>query len=149
MDSRQINDKYAKIGQELIESEESLSDLRESEATIIYLSSEHEKTKQGKIILGECERIQEKYKWAVPCDFTITLFEPNIEDLTEEQLRIVILHELLHVGIRLDKEGNEEYYVVPHDVEDFRLLIDRYGIDWAKPGEDFEIIKGHEDGGMD
>lgn len=146
MDIRHQDKHYAEIGKELIETEPELEAIRNSEATIIFLSSEHEKTADGKAVLGQCEKIQDKYKWAIPCDFTITLFEPNIEDLTEEQIRIVILHELLHVGIRLNSEGEEEYYVVPHDVEDFRLLIDRYGIDWAKPGEDFEIIKEPKDG---
>lgn len=145
MDSRKINEHYAEIGKALIESEPELADIRYSEATICYLSSEHEKTADGKAVLGQCERIQEKYKWAIPCDFTITLFEPNIEGLSEEQIRIVILHELLHVGIRFnEKTGEEEYFTNPHDVEDFRMLIDRYGIDWAQPGEDFEIIKGHK-----
>ena len=141
MDSRQINEHYAEIGYELIETEPALLDLKCSEATIIFLSSEHEKTSDGRTVLGQCEKIQEKYKWSIPCDFTITLFEPNIEGLSEEQIRLVILHELLHVGIRIDKDGEEDYYVIPHDVEDFRLLIERYGLDWARPGEDFEIIK--------
>lgn len=146
MDNRAINEHYAEIGKALIDSEPSLADIKDSEATIVYLSSEHEKTSDGKAVLGQCEKIQDKYKWAIPCDFTITLFEPNIEDLTEEQIRIVILHELLHVGIRIDKDGEEEYYVKPHDVEDFRMLIERYGIDWARAGEDFEIIKEQHDG---
>lgn len=149
MDSRRINEHYAEIGRKLIESEPALEKVRYSEATIVYLSSEHERTSNGKIILGQCERIPDKYKWAIPCDFTITLFEPNLEGLTEEQIRIVILHELMHVGIREGREGNEDYYVVPHDIEDFRLILERYGIDWAKPGEDFEIIKRHEDGTLD
>jgi hypothetical protein len=150
MDIRRINEHYAEIGKELIESEPELEDIRFSEATICYLSSEHEKVADGKAVLGQCEKIQEKYKWAIPCDFTITLFEPNIENLTEEQIRIVILHELLHVGIKPNFDtGGEDYYVKPHDVEDFRMLIEKYGIDWAKPGEDFEIIKGHEDGTLD
>jgi predicted metallopeptidase len=60
----------------------------------------------------------------------ITLFEPNIERLTDKQLEIVILHELMHVGIEHD--GNEEiYYIKQHDVEDFRTIIDRYGLDWS------------------
>ena len=142
MDYRQQNEHYAEIGRDLIESEPALEEIRNSEATIIYLSSEHPKMADGKMVLGQCEKIQEKYKWAIPGDFTITLFEPNIEDLTEEQKRLVIFHELLHVGIRLDNEGNEVYFVHPHDVADFRLLIDRYGIDWAKPDEQYEIKKG-------
>lgn len=142
MDIRHQNEEYAEIGNELIENEPILEELRLSDATIVYLSSEHEKTKDGMMVLGECEKIQEKYKWAIPCDFTITLFEPNIEGLSEEQIRIVILHELLHVGIRPNfNTGGEDYYVKPHDVEDFRYLIDTYGIDWSKPEERYEIIK--------
>lgn len=148
MDSRQLNEHYADIAKELIDSEPELEEIRFSEATICYLSSEHEKVANGKAVLGQCEKIQEKYKWAIPCDFTITLFEPNIEDLSDEQIRVVIFHELLHVGIRVNNEtGEEDYYIKPHDVEDFRLLIDRFGIDWATPGEEFEFVKESEDNG--
>lgn len=148
MDSRRLNEHYADIAKELIDSEPELEEIRFSEATICYLSSEHEKTADGKAILGQCEKIQEKYKWAIPCDFTITLFEPNIEDLSDEQIRVVIFHELLHVGIRVNNEtGEEDYYIKHHDVEDFRLLIDRFGIDWANPGEEFEFVKEPEDNG--
>lgn len=46
-------------------------------------------------------------------------------------MRILILHELLHVGI--DVDGNEESYrIIPHDIEDFRLVLERYGLDWNR-----------------
>lgn len=131
MDTRTINDGYALIAQELIDTEECLEYIRESNATIVYLSSDLEKKSKGKLVCGECEKIPEKYKWAVPCDFTITVFEPNVERFTDEQIRILLLHELLHVGI--DRDGNEESYSVkPHDVEDFREVIERYGLDWGQ-----------------
>lgn len=131
MDTRTINDGYALIAQELIDTEECLEYIRESNATIVYLSSDLEKKSKGELVCGECEKIPEKYKWAVPCDFTITVFEPNVERFTDEQIRILLLHELLHVGI--DRDGNEESYSVkPHDVEDFREVIERYGLDWGQ-----------------
>ena len=44
-------------------------------------------------------------------------------------MKILILHELMHVGII--KDGNEEsYFVRPHDIEDFRDIIVQYGLDW-------------------
>ena len=132
MDKRTINEHYAEIGQELIDTEDVLVDIANSQATIIYLSSEHKKRENGKIILGQCERVADKYKWGIPCDFTITIFEPNIEGLTEEQLRILILHELLHVGVEFSNDGTEKYSVKPHDLEDFKLIIDRYGTEWSK-----------------
>lgn len=140
MDNRTISTKYAAMAKEIIESEPALEKLRNSEATILYLSSEHEMKKNKKKVLGQCEKVADKYKWAIPCDFTITIFEPNVEDLTEEQLKILLLHELLHVGIEENKDGEEVYSTIPHDIEDFRLIIDRYGLDWAD--DEFELIKG-------
>ena len=129
MELRKISEEYAEIGASLIATDPLLEDIRESEVTIVYLASDQEKTKSGKEVFGECEKVPDKYKWAVPCDFTITIFEPNVERFSKEQLEILILHELLHVGI--EKDGNEEtYYIRPHDIEDFREIIDRYGMDW-------------------
>lgn len=132
-ETRSINEEYSKIGMELIKSEELLSDIRQSEATIIYLSSDKEKKSKNKLVLGECEKINPKYKWAIPCDFTITIYEPNVIALSDEQMRILIFHELLHVGIEYLNDGSEKYSVKPHDVEEFRAIIDRFGIDWNLP----------------
>jgi len=135
-DNRQINEKYAKIGAELIASEDALIDVRNSQATIVYLSSDYAKMDKGRLVLGQCERVQEKYKWGIPADFTITLFYPNVCDKSGEAIRRIIFHELLHVGIDIDKEGDEKYTVRPHDFEDFKLLVDRWGTDWANVGDD-------------
>ena len=129
MDVRKINEEYADIGADLIATEDALEYLRGADITIIYLESEHEKKENGKLVCGQCEKIPDKYKWAIPCDFTITVFTPNVERFTEEQIRILLFHELLH--IKLDVDGNEtKYSVKPHDVEDFRYIIDRFGMDW-------------------
>ena len=131
MDNRTISQKYTDIGVKLIQSEPILEHIKKSKVLITFLSSEHEKKGNKKLVFGECEKVPEKYKWAVPCDFTITIFEPNVERFTDEQIKILILHELLHIGIEVD--GNEEkYYCYPHDVEDFRAIIEKYGIDWAE-----------------
>ena len=136
MDKRTINEHYAEIGAQLISEEECLVDIANSQATIIYLSSEHKKVASGKKVLGQCEKVADKYKWGIPCDFTITVFEPNVEGMTEEQLRMLIFHELLHVGIEYNADGTETYSVKPHDLEDFKLIIDRFGTDWSKVDEE-------------
>lgn len=135
-DNRQINEKYAKIGAELIASEDILIDIRNSQATIVYLESDYPKMDKGRIVYGQCEKIQDKYKWGIPADFTITLFTPNVADKSDEAIRRIILHELLHVGIGVKKDGGEEYSVLPHDFEDFRVLIDRWGVNYADVGDE-------------
>lgn len=132
MDSRTINEHYAEIGADLIATEEALVDIANSQAQIIYLSSEHKKTGNGKVVKAECEKISEKYKWGIPCDYTITVFEPNVEGMTEDQIKILLFHELLHINIEFNEDGTENYKINPHDLEDFKLIIDRYGTDWSK-----------------
>ena len=127
MDTRTISEKYARIGNYLIDHVEELQHL--TNETIIYLSSMAEKKSKKKKVLGECEKVQEKNKWAIPCDFTITLFEPNLTKLSDEQVAIVIYHELLHIG----SDGTSRW-IKPHDLNDFKSIIDRFGTDWAVPG---------------
>lgn len=136
MDKRTLNEKYSEIARKLINTEDALVDIRNSQATIVYLSSEHKKKSGNKLVFGQCEKIADKYKWGIPADFTITIFEPNVEGFSEEQLKILLFHELLHVGIEFNADGSETYSIRPHDLEDFKLIIDRFGTDWSKVDED-------------
>lgn len=128
---RNINEEYAEIAAKIIEEEELLSDIANSQATIIYLSSDKEKKAKDKIIHAECEKIQDKHKWAIPADYTITVYEPNCIGFTDEQMRILLFHELLHVDIKFNPDGSEIYSVRDHDYADFKVIIDRYGTDWS------------------
>lgn len=131
MEKRFLRDEYKRIGEELILTAPELDKLRESAVNIVFLGSDHEKKSNGRTIFGECEKIPGKYRWAIDYDMAIIVYEPNVERFSPKQLRILLLHELMHVGIKED--GNEEtYYVVPHDVEDFRVIIDKYGMDWSE-----------------
>ena len=131
MEVRYQSDEYTEIAIDLIENDPLFEDIKDSAATIVCLESDLEKTSRDKIIFGECEKIPSKYKWIIPYDFTITIYAPNVERFTDDQIRILIMHELLHIGI--DRDGNEEkYYIRPHNIEDFRVILDKYGMDWNK-----------------
>lgn len=129
MDNRRINDVYQSMAQEIINERPELEELRNADIQIICLSSEHAKKTADKKVFGQCEKIADKYKWGIPADFTITVFEPNIAGFTDEQIRILLFHELLHVGYDLETDRK---FIKPHDLEDFKLIIDEYGTDWAK-----------------
>lgn len=128
-DKRYINKEYQEIAQDLIDTEEELEFLRYADISIMLLSSCAKKTKGGMKVCGQCEKIADKYKWTVPCDFTITIFEPNCVGMTDEQIRILIFHELLHVGYEPEEK---KLFVKEHDLTDFKTIIDRYGTDWAE-----------------
>lgn len=128
METRWINDSYQEIAQKLIEERDELALLRGADVTIILLSSDAEKKSGEKIVYGQCEKVPSKYKWGIPCDFTITIFDKNISDFSDKQLEILIFHELLHVGI-----DDERMFIRQHDLEDFKLIINEFGVNWDKP----------------
>ena len=133
MEHRAINTNYEEIAQELIDNEPELAYIKDSQVKIAFLESDQsKKADKDKLVLGECEKVAAKNKWAIAYDFTITLFKNNLIGLTLDQIKIVLFHELLHVGIELGPDGTETYNVVKHDLEDFKTIIDRFGTDWAK-----------------
>ena len=132
MDNRVIREEYAEMAHKIIEEEDALTDIANSHATIVYLGSDNEKKSKGNLVLGECEKVSDKYKWGIPADFTITVFEKNVIGFTEEQMRILLFHELLHVGIDFQEDGSEKYSIRPHDYEDFKIITDRYGTEWGR-----------------
>lgn len=133
MEARKLNQNYAQIAEELIQKEPELAYIKNSSARIAFLESDQtKKADKDKLVLGECEKVAAKNKWAIAYDFTITLFKNNLIGLSLEQIKIVLFHELLHVGIEPGPEGDEIYSVRKHDLEDFKLIIDKYGTDWSK-----------------
>ena len=135
MEHRSINDKYRSIAEHLIDTQTELAYIKDSSVKITYLESDAaKKADKDKIVLGECEKVQAKNRWAIESDFTITLYEPNLIELSDRQLEIVLFHELLHIGIDWGENG-EVYYIRKHDLEDFKIIIDRFGTDWAKAAE--------------
>ena len=129
MEQRSENARMREIAERLIATEPLLAHLRGSSVLIGYLVSDKERTSRGRTVYGECEKVPDKYRWAVPYDFTVTVYWPNASRFDDRRMEALLIHELLHIGIEVD--GNEERYsIVPHDVEDFRAIIDRYGLDW-------------------
>ena len=131
METREKSAYFESLAQKLIDTEPELAYIRNSKARIIYLASNQAKKSGNKVTHGECEKIPAKYRWAIPADFTITLFSPNNEHMSEGQLKILLFHELLHIGIETDPTGGENYSIVPHDLEDFKTIIDKYGTEWS------------------
>lgn len=126
MEARQINERYQTIAQKLINERKELEYIKHSNVQIICLSSDRAKKSGTGFVYGECEKVSPRYRWGIPYDFTITIFEPNVEGLSLEQIEILMFHELLHIGI-----NGECYSVRKHDLEDFRTIIELYGTDWA------------------
>ena len=126
MPEYEVSEEYGVLGADIIT--EKLPWILAAGISIGFLASTKEK-KRGKTkkILGDCTKVPERWKPYCPHDFVITIYETSCIGMTDDQLRILIWHELQHVG--MDDKG--KYYVRPHDVEDFDDILNIYGMRWA------------------
>jgi len=50
-------------------------------------------------------------------------FYDIFDDLPKDKQKIVVIHELLHIDAESEK-------LLKHDIEDFRAILENYGINW-------------------
>ena len=124
---------FKKMGEELIKKVPDLKFIKEGNIKIAWLTSTQKKLKNRGIVYAECRKLEEWMQVFAKYDFVITVYEDNCLGLTENQMYIVLWHELLHIGIDGDTL-NPIYIMNPHDIEDFRDIIDRFGLGWAEYG---------------
>jgi hypothetical protein len=102
-----------------------LSIIPEYDIKVGYVRSYQRKTDKGKTVNADCRKVSKVYGAYLPYDFIITFYEPNIYYMTENQQKILMLHELKHIGL-----GERGLCIENHDVEDFGDILTRFGIDW-------------------
>ena len=84
----------------------------------------------SKTVAGRCIRSTNELRYFSECDFIIQMSGDLWDNLNDKTREVLMHHELLHVGYTLDKEGNVKYTIVKHDIEDFSVIVDKYGLDW-------------------
>ena len=72
---------------------------------------------------AETRKVTSPYNFITSVKFIITIYEPCICQMTDAQLHLLILHELMHIDEDFDK-------LVKHDLEDFKVLVSKYGPAW-------------------
>ena len=91
-------------------------------------SNKKKKVSKDHIVFGECKQISELHRLFCPYDFLIVIYEENTAGFTDEQMKILIWHELNHIGI--DEKGKA--YKKAHDVEEFDDIIREFGLYWNR-----------------
>lgn len=124
------NEIYQSIADKLLRLKE-FDEIRPFASYVVLSSDEGKKKQGGGLILGQCIRVNKIYEWCCPYDFMIVIYDSNVVNLSDRQLRILIRHEMHHMGY--DMAGNEPTpFLVPHDYEEFEIIMRKFGIDWAK-----------------
>lgn len=119
-----VRDDLRPIAAEVITGHGDLSQVNPD--AVVYIASDKPKKRaNGGTIYADCTKVSDKYKALIGFDFIVTMYK-DAEEMSPQALKALLWHELKHIGY---KDGAP--YLVPHDLEDFKAIIDAYGTDWA------------------
>lgn len=122
----QKSDVLKELGEKLIKSNKDFEKL--TNLSICYLVSDKKKAKGLKVVFADTEKVSEKWRLLSGYDFLITFYADAMDSgLSEKAMELLMTHELMHVGYDPDKD---QKFIRPHDVDDFRALIEANGFDW-------------------
>ncbi len=105
----------------------------------------------SKNVAGRCRLVYNEYTLMTDVNYLITFSGELWGRLTDTQKELLVAHELMHILKVTDDEGNfKRFGICKHDVEDFRYLITKFGVDWINFVSDTkalqeEILKLKED----
>ena len=103
-------------------------DLQLGEAQIDYLLVYPNISKK---VAGKCTKCNTLMQHYTGYNFVIQISGEMWDMLDRETRRILMLHELMHVGAQYSVKQREwKYSVVPHDFEDFYRIIKAHGLEW-------------------
>ncbi|KJS68666.1 MAG: hypothetical protein JL50_03010 [Peptococcaceae bacterium BICA1-7] len=121
----EVAEDLRELGEKVIAAMPELWIIRDGDIKVGYVRSYEAKRDKGKQVNADCRKVRGTYTAYLPFDFIITFYEPNIYHMTENQKKILMLHELRHIGI-----GEKGLRIENHDVEDFKDILRRFGFDW-------------------
>lgn len=123
------------LAQKIIKKLPEMNYINDFNIKVGYVKSFEPKTKSGKSVFGDCRKVNLVYGAYLPFDFIITFYEPNIAYLNDNQLELLMWHELKHIGI-----NERGFCIEPHDIEDFYNITDSHGTRWHELGADVSDI---------
>lgn len=126
------SDELQLLAEAVVKKYANFNHLADGGCRIAFQYADNAKTSSGKIVYADTERVKEKYKAFMPYDFVITFYKGNTAGLTVEQMEHLMYHELKHVGYEPDER---KFFIVPHDLEDFKDVVNKWGVDWIRSEE--------------
>lgn len=125
-----LTEEYDDILEQLLARESELKYITDNGVAVGIVASETEKKKGGNLVYADCRKVSEMYRLFTPFDFIITVYEPNCMHLSPNQMKVLVFHELLHVGAERTDKDEVKLSIRAHDFEDFRIIVKRFGEDW-------------------
>ena len=126
---------WAEIGMEVINkfADGKFKPIIEFGISIGYVISKESPERNGIKTMAECIAVKKDHQRQFnPHDYLIKIYEPNVAYMNDVQKRILMEHELNHIHCYENKNGDLKIGLNTHDVNDFKDIIEKYGVDWSQ-----------------
>lgn len=102
---------------------------------VVYLWRRKGGSTGGRLTLGKCQKPTGLLAYFAGADFVVWLAADHHRDrvageragASRFEVEAALFHEMLHVGIETDDDGNVRNVIVPHDFTAFNAEVTRYG----------------------
>lgn len=131
----EVADDLRELGEKIIDKIPELDFIRLFDIKIGYVRCYYPKKDKGKAVMGDCRKVNKTFLAYLPFDYVITIYEPNVVHLSENQLKVLMLHELMHVEV-----GTRGLIIREHEIEDFYSILNEFGIAWNGYDEEVKDI---------
>ncbi len=84
----------------------------------------------SKYISAKCVLPSKELKFFGNFDYLLEFSEDVWSKIDDQTREILMWHELLHIQVTNDKEGESVNTLYPHDVNEFYQIIQAHGINW-------------------
>lgn len=78
--------------------------------------------------IGQISKVTGKWKFLTEYDYVVEVWNEYWEKASAGQKEAVIYHELCHVLCEIDDDGNTRWNLKKHDIEEFKAVVQRYGV---------------------
>jgi predicted metallopeptidase len=82
--------------------------------------------------VAKCIKASKELKHFANIDYIIEISKTVFDKVTTETQELIMFHELLHILLTTNKEGDLVNKIMPHDIQDFSTIIKKNGVDWIK-----------------
>jgi len=134
----EVSSELQELGKAVIDKMPEVQLINNFDIKVGYVISYESKRSRDKRVHADCKKITGTYTAFLPFDFVITFYEPNISHMTDNQKKVLMLHELKHIGV-----GDRGFRIENHNIEDFHSILKRFGIDWNDYNQEIpDILEG-------
>jgi len=86
----------------------------------------------SKTTVAKCIMASKELKHFGNLDYIVEISKTVFDKVDDATKELIMFHELLHILLKTNKNGDLVTKIMQHDVQDFSNIIKKHGVEWIK-----------------